>query len=73
MHTGCFGASEAVHRTFRSTEAVCRACLQHTERLVQDQYGNYVIQHVLQHGGPEAVAHVVGKIKGIVSGACLHK
>jgi hypothetical protein len=25
----------------------------HTEQLLQDQYGNYVVQHVLDHGKPE--------------------
>ena len=25
----------------------------HTEQLLQDQYGNYVVQHVLDHGKPD--------------------
>jgi Pumilio-family RNA binding repeat len=33
----------------------------HTEQLLQDQYGNYVVQHVLDHGKPEDKTKI-GKI-----------
>ena len=29
------------------------------DRLVQDQYGNYVVQHVLEHGSPADVTAIV--------------
>lgn len=44
---------------------------EHTEKLVQDQYGNYVIQHVLDHGKPSDVANIVQKIVGQVTRAAL--
>jgi pumilio RNA-binding family len=35
-----------------------------TVQLVQDQYGNYVIQHVLVNGRPEHKLTIVQKLKG---------
>ena len=32
------------------TESLLKELLVHTEQLIQDQYGNYVVQHVLDHG-----------------------
>ncbi|XP_057476979.1 pumilio homolog 4-like isoform X2 [Actinidia eriantha] len=32
--------------------------------LAQDQYGNYVIQHVLQHGKPHERSAIIGKLAG---------
>ncbi|KAG0473309.1 hypothetical protein HPP92_015166 [Vanilla planifolia] len=32
--------------------------------LAQDQYGNYVVQHVLQHGKPEERSAIIGKLSG---------
>lgn len=37
---------------------------EHTERLVQDQYGNYVIQHVLEHGTAEDKGKIVMELRG---------
>lgn len=39
---------------------------EHTDKLVQDQYGNYVIQHVLDHGSPEDTAAIISRIRGQV-------
>jgi hypothetical protein len=36
------------------------------DKLVQDQYGNYVVQHVLEHGSAADVAAIVARIKGQV-------
>jgi hypothetical protein len=41
--------------------------------LVQDQYGNYVIQHVLERGNPKDKAFVVSKVKGNVLNYSKHK
>lgn len=44
-----------------------------TVSLVQDQYGNYVIQHVLEHGKRKDKSLVVSKIKGQVLLLSQHK
>jgi len=46
---------------------------QHTERLVQDQYGNYVIQHVLEHGTPEDKSKIVHELRGNILIFSQHK
>lgn len=43
------------------------------EALIQDQYGNYVIQHVLEHGKPEDKSKVVNIIRGKVCQLSQHK
>lgn len=44
-----------------------------TSQLVQDQYGNYVIQHILEHGEPKDKALIISKIKGHVLQLSKHK
>lgn len=39
----------------------------------QDQYGNYVIQHVLEHGRPEDKSKIVSEIRGKVLALSQHK
>uniref|UniRef100_A0A1I8FQC6 PUM-HD domain-containing protein n=1 Tax=Macrostomum lignano TaxID=282301 RepID=A0A1I8FQC6_9PLAT len=46
---------------------------QYTERLVQDQYGNYVIQHVLEHGKPEDKSRIVSLLRGKFISLSSHK
>jgi hypothetical protein len=41
--------------------------------LIQDQYGNYVIQHILEKGKPKDKAFVVSKVKGSVLNMSRHK
>jgi hypothetical protein len=41
--------------------------------LVQDQYGNYVIQHVLEHGKRKDKSTVITKIKGQICQLSQHK
>ncbi len=43
------------------------------EQLIKDQYGNYVIQHVLEHGKPEDKAKIVNCVKGNVCPYSQHK
>lgn len=45
----------------------------YTINLIQDQYGNYVIQHVLEHGKQEDKSLVIGKILGQVLTLSKHK
>ncbi|EPS59963.1 hypothetical protein M569_14840 [Genlisea aurea] len=33
-------------------------------KLSQDQYGNYVIQHIVQYGGPEQRSAIIGQLSG---------
>jgi energy-coupling factor transporter ATP-binding protein EcfA2 len=44
-----------------------------TNQLVQDQYGNYVIQHILEHGNLEDKAQIIGKVQGHVLQLSKHK
>lgn len=44
-----------------------------TINLIQDQYGNYVIQHVLEKGRPQDKAAIVAKVRGQVLGMSKHK
>lgn len=41
--------------------------------LLQDQYGNYVIQHVLEHGRPEDKSKIVAEVRGKVLVLSQHK
>lgn len=47
--------------------------LQNIHDLVQDQYGNYVIQHVLMHGKPEHKAQIMQELKGNIVRYAQHK
>ncbi|XP_051116066.1 pumilio homolog 1-like [Andrographis paniculata] len=40
-------------------EIMCSVC-----KLAQDQYGNYVIQHVVQHGKPHERSTIINKLSG---------
>lgn len=46
---------------------------EHTERLIQDQYGNYVIQHVLEHGSADDKSTIVNIVRGNVLLLSQHK
>ena len=41
--------------------------------LIQDQYGNYVIQHILERGKPDDKAFIISKVKGNVLAMSKHK
>jgi hypothetical protein len=41
--------------------------------LIQDQYGNYVIQHILERGKPQDKLFVISKVKGNVLAMSKHK
>ncbi len=40
---------------------------------LQDQYGNYVIQHVLEHGRPEDKSKIVAELRGKILALSQHK
>lgn len=44
-----------------------------TSQLVQDQYGNYVIQHILEHGKPKDKAMIISKVRGHTLQLSKHK
>jgi len=46
---------------------------EHTERLLHDQYGNYVVQHVLEHGRAEDRSRIVAQVRGKVLPLSQHK
>lgn len=46
---------------------------EHTERLLHDQYGNYVVQHVLEHGRAEDRSRIVAQVHGKVLPLSQHK
>lgn len=41
--------------------------------VLQDQYGNYVMQHVLEHGRPEDRSKIIGSLKGNICILSQHK
>jgi len=41
--------------------------------LVKDQYGNYVIQHLIERGEPADRVHIIGGVKGRVLDLARHK
>ncbi|VDP67345.1 unnamed protein product [Schistosoma mattheei] len=43
------------------------------EHLVKDQYGNYVIQHVLEHGSNEDKSRIIQSLRGRVCALSSHK
>lgn len=47
--------------------------LHHADTLVTDQYGNYVIQHILEHGRPENKSKIVMGLTGQVLKLSQHK
>lgn len=44
-----------------------------TSQLIQDQYGNYVIQHILERGKPADKAAIISKIRGQLLPLSKHK
>lgn len=61
------------HCTNEQTTPILEELHEHTERLVQDQYGNYVVQHVLEHGRAEDKSKIVSVIRGKVLDLSQHK
>jgi len=52
---------------------ILRELLHCTISLVQDQYGNYVIQHVLEHGRPQDKHEIISQVRGKIVQLSQHK
>jgi len=52
---------------------IIKELLHCTISLVQDQYGNYVIQHVLKHGKPEDKHEIIKQLRGKIVKFSQHK
>ena len=61
------------HCTPEQTSPILEELHQNVESLVQDQYGNYVVQHVLEHGRPEDKSKIIGMVRGKVLQLSQHK
>jgi len=55
------------------TQPILDELHEQAESLIQDQYGNYVVQHVLEHGKPEDKARIVAFVRGKVCSYSQHK
>eukprot|EP01129_Flabellula_baltica_P004100 TRINITY_DN139_c0_g1_i1.p1 TRINITY_DN139_c0_g1~~TRINITY_DN139_c0_g1_i1.p1 ORF type:complete len:630 (+),score=121.23 TRINITY_DN139_c0_g1_i1:2021-3910(+) len=54
-------------------ETILEQLFEETPHIVEDQYGNYVVQHVLKFGRPEDINRIVEILKGNVVEYCQHK
>ena len=59
--------------SLEQTQEILAELHDHTESLILDQYGNYVIQHVLEFGKPEDKARIVSIVRGKVCSYSQHK
>uniref|UniRef100_A0A7N0RDZ9 PUM-HD domain-containing protein n=1 Tax=Kalanchoe fedtschenkoi TaxID=63787 RepID=A0A7N0RDZ9_KALFE len=48
----------------RTQEIIMNEVMQSVSTLAQDQYGNYVIQHILEHGKPHERCAIISKLAG---------
>ncbi|EFJ40581.1 pumilio family protein, partial [Volvox carteri f. nagariensis] len=60
-------------RDQRRRAAVMADILGAAVQLTQDQYGNYVIQHVLERGTPEEKSSIIGSLSATVVQLSMHK
>lgn len=61
------------HLTCATQTPILDELLRCTVSLVQDQYGNYVIQHVLEHGKPQDKSPILAKLHGQILQLSQHK
>jgi len=54
-------------------QTILSELLQATTSLVQDQYGNYVVQHVLEHGSPADKSQIIQQLEGKILQLSQHK
>lgn len=59
--------------TTSQTDCLLAQLLANTDHLLLDQYGNYVIQHVLDHGDQVNKSRIVSRIEGRVLMLSQHK
>jgi len=64
---------DAVRGNFGAQNQIMRELLLNVVSLVQDQYGNYVVQHVLEHGRPQDKHEVIKLLRGKILQLAQHK
>ena len=64
---------DAVRGNFGAQNQIMRELLLNVVSLVQDQYGNYVVQHVLEHGRPQDKHEVIKLLRGKILQLSQHK
>lgn len=52
---------------------IVQELLSYTLNLIQDQYGNYVIQHLIVHGSPSDQNDVIVQLRGKILQLSQHK
>ncbi|XP_068637285.1 pumilio homolog 5-like isoform X2 [Aristolochia californica] len=57
----------------QQTQCIVDEVLQSASSLAQDQYGNYVTQHVLERGKPHERSQIIGKLAGQIVQMSQHK
>jgi hypothetical protein len=74
-HSGNIDVYEEKRRSGRDNPPylILRELLHCTISLVQDQYGNYVIQHVLEHGRPQDKHEIISQVRGKIVQLSQHK
>eukprot|EP01119_Soliformovum_irregulare_P003593 TRINITY_DN1429_c0_g1_i1.p1 TRINITY_DN1429_c0_g1~~TRINITY_DN1429_c0_g1_i1.p1 ORF type:complete len:819 (+),score=254.62 TRINITY_DN1429_c0_g1_i1:2889-5345(+) len=70
---GCRVIQRILEHCNEHQTVILEELLRCTTSLVQDQYGNYVIQHVLEHGRRKEKSMIVQKIRGQVLQLSQHK
>ena len=68
-----FPAKPTTSDIFVQQAPILEELMRATLSLVQDQYGNYVIQHVLEHGKRRDKSAVISKMKGQIVQLAQHK
>jgi pumilio RNA-binding family len=70
---GCRVIQRIFENCTNEHESLLEELHHYTFNLIQDQYGNYVIQHVLEHGKPEDKSLVISKVIGQILILSKHK
>jgi pumilio RNA-binding family len=61
------------HCRVDQTSAIMTEILMHAAELLTDQFGNFVIQHLLANGKPEVRTSILQHVLGNVLSLSLHK
>jgi len=67
------GKNQGFHEPLIGSVEIINELLNCTINLVQNQYGNYVVQHVLKHGRPEDKHETIRKLRGKIVEYSQHK
>ncbi|CAN4085053.1 unnamed protein product [Withania somnifera] len=72
---GCRVIQRVLEHCSENSQSQCivREILESAYALAQDQYGNYVTQHVLERGRPHERSQIIGKLAGNVVQLSQHK